>query len=564
MRTKGRGLTRGDVQWDKLIPMIIAVIVFVIVVLAIASQASGGVISNLLKLIPDFIKSNYTVSTPAQCPSGYAEIGYIDKNNYIILNGKKTNLYVSGNEVLVAVPLKYDWGRDQILGNIKDGVILINFPENIDQTEIEYRSLYPEVRDRRLLLGAKIYEGTLCLPDNLASQYANADKCVLTCSLVDGVCSNSPVAGKISFKQLDCEKTQLCYVDETDEKISTDKLSLVNDEFHSEYNRFIDKNGQSSLINNVVSINALDAILFEKISLKLFTRSKSSYCYSFDSDKVDNDLMKGYQEINDNNKDPNMNSVYSNEFSYSGDRFIQFVAWNNENQKIIKRWKFNNPTDIVSNYYFIINTEDKKWFSSSKVGEINNGVVKSSVVPPQGSYLSKLEQTFYNKSSGKFYLIKDGKTTDTIKFTINKQDGKEKIYTSRESTADIYRVYYTNLYLSLASDDSGQVISNNEFAYKVNNAPIGSALFVIGLKKDWNTGNMFNREGKTLVTYDYKIVRISKTSISIEAHDVEKEVWHKLYCSKGSVVPDYNLKITKDMPDSLSGTFDKYCMWSYL
>ncbi len=324
------------------VAMVIVVIVVVIVILSWAYLIKGGGIDKFISLFPDFFRTNYTARPLVECPVGYNEVGYVDTKGYISVNGKRTNLYLyNEREIKLSVPFFYNV-KDLQVGTINNGIINVNFPSDLDQREFEYRQFFPEEKERRFLYNSKIYEATICQPNEVYNDYIQTDKCVLTCSLVDGVCNSNDIAGKIKYKQLDCLKTQMCYVDETDERITTDKLSLVNDDSHSEYNRFIDKEGYSkNVIYDAASKNALDAILFERISLKLFTRAKSSFCYSFDSDKSDKNFNKGFIEINDNNKDPNMNSVYSNEFSYSGDSFIQFVAWNNE-VKIIKRWKFNN------------------------------------------------------------------------------------------------------------------------------------------------------------------------------------------------------------------------------
>jgi hypothetical protein len=108
---------------------------------------------------------------------------------------------------------------------------------------------------------------------NSRSEYLQQkDSCILTCDVVDGVCSSNAVSGKVSYKQLNCPKNQLCYVDETEEKLSSGNLTLADKgSFESSYLRFIDKDGLSKQkISKIVSINALDAINFERIKLNLW------------------------------------------------------------------------------------------------------------------------------------------------------------------------------------------------------------------------------------------------------------------------------------------------------
>lgn len=342
MKSNKRGLKRGEIETRKLIQAIIVLVVIVVVVLFIASQAEGGAISNLLKFIPDFIKQNYTVNPNVQCPFSYTEVGYIDKSNYIILNGKKTNLYVNGNDVKISIPIIYKL-RDKIIGTISNGIIDTDISPDVDQMDFDYSSLFPDEKDRRLLFQAKIFEGTLCLPNDLANRFANADSCVLTCEISDGVCSASAVTGKVAFKQIDCTIGQLCYVDGAEGKMTSLNL-IIGDE--SSYSRFIDSKGSSkNNIEKITLLNSLEAIIPERIELWVWMHATIPYCYSFDTNS-DKKLNSNYENLIDNSgagvvrdKIP----ISSYDFSYSGDGFIQFAAWNNkEKQKVIKRWKFDS------------------------------------------------------------------------------------------------------------------------------------------------------------------------------------------------------------------------------
>ena len=90
------------------------------------------------------------------------------------------------------------------------------------------------------------------------------------------------------------------------------------------------------------------------------------FCYSFDSDNPDIKSSKGYTTLSTTNF-----VIGSNELTYSGDKFMQFVAWNTDlNQKVIKRWKFVEVTG--GQYVNVIQARDNEFkfkAISSKVGD---------------------------------------------------------------------------------------------------------------------------------------------------------------------------------------------------
>lgn len=438
---------KGEIETRKLISAIIVLVVIVVVVIFIASQASGGAISNFLKLFPDFIKPNYSVSIPIPCPAGFVEAGYIDGTNYINLNGKKTNFYIDNGRIFVDTPFNYDYGRDQLIGNINNGIILINYPENLDQREIEFRSLFPEEKDRRLLFQAKIFEGTICLPKDLANKYSNMDKCVLTCAILNGICSSSDVNEKVAFKKFDCPNGQLCYVSESEKILDSNNLHIKKDSYLAE-----------KTLNDIVDLNKFSVNIFDKIKLFIFMNYTEPFCYSFDLDNEEVKLFNGYID--------GKNDSYilkSDLISYSGEKILNYAAWNNEKkEKVLVRLKLESLG--MGNQY-----------------------------------------------------------------------------------------------------ENGEIIKDSEFAWKLQNAPVGSITYVIGLKKEWDIGYFWNRKGQLLITYDYKIVKDSNSKISIYAYDGENRDWHKMYCNKGSVSnfwPVYSMKIN-DISDTMGVTLDKNCMWSY-
>ncbi len=457
MKVKKRGLKRGEIETRKLVQAIIVLVVIVVIIMAFASQAKAGSISKFLKFIPDFIKPNYTVSPPVQCPIGYVEVGYIDKSNYIILNGKKTNLYYQNGNMFISIPFNYDFGRDQLLGYVDKGIILINFPENLDEREIEFRRLFPEEKEKRFLLEANIFEGTICLSNDKYKNFEEKDKCVLTCAILNGICSSSAVNGKIIFKKLNCPNGQLCYVSETEKIFDSENIHIKKESF---FESLIDLNDiAKKTLNNIFDSDKFSVTISDKIRLVILMKHTEPFCYSFDVDNEETKLFNGYADRKDDSY-----ALRSGVISYSGEKILSYAAWNNEkNERVFVKWKLES------------------------------------------------------RGMGNQY-------------------------------------------------EDGQIIKDSEFAWKLQNVPIGSIFYVIGLKREWDIGYFWNRKGNLLVTYDYKVEKNSDNKIFIYAHDREKKVWHKLYCNKNSMVNwwlGYSMKITKDIPNSLSETIDKNCMWSF-
>lgn len=451
---KEKKLKKGEIETRKLVSLIIVLVVLVVVVFFIAFQSKEGVIKNLLKILPDFVRPQITPDRIVECPINYKEIGYIDNQNYIILNGKKTNFYLDNGKIFLKVPLKYDYGRDQLLGYVENNVINLVFPKNLDEREIEFRSLFPEEKDRRFLPYSKIFEGTLCLDENTVNQFNNLDSCVLTCEISNGVCSSSPVEGKVAFKKLDCPNGQLCYVSDNEKILSSDNMEIKKDS--SLFESLIGSEGVArNILRDIFDSSKFLITIPDKIRLVIIMSYKEPFCYSFDTDNEEVKLSSGYISGKDD-----FYALNSDIMSYSGEKILSYTAWN-RNEKLIMRWKLES------------------------------------------------------RGMGNQY-------------------------------------------------EKGEVIKNSEFGYKVRGAEAGKIFYVLGLKREWEIGNFWNRKKSLLVTYDYKIVKYNENKISIYAHDREKKVWHELYCNKALVNwwPGYSMKI-RDVSDSLSDTLDENCMWNY-
>lgn len=399
---------KGKIEWDKFVGLIIMLIAVAIVILVLVYF--GGY-EKIKTLFPDFFNTNYTIITPAQCPEGYTEVGYIAKNRYVSINGKLTKLYIENGKVMVHTPWVYgkpwNWGSDLEVGQIVEGVLAINFPSDLDRRDADYKNLFPSEEERRLLSNAKIYEGTICMINSRLEYFRQKDSCVLTCQLVDGVCSDSPVSGKVSYKQLNCPKNQICYVDETEEKLSSKDFNIAdNGKLQSFYFGLIDKDKiPTQKISKIVSVNTLNALKFERIGLSLELSSAIPYCYAFDSDKTNKNLGIGYKETSGAVSNE---IILSNQFSYSGDKFVHFVVWNNiEKQKIIKRWRFNDlgvPKDEGYDSGKVIKDEDFYYESvNAGVGDI--------------LYVIGLDRTWEYGATGKYKETSDYKI---VKYSASK------------------------------------------------------------------------------------------------------------------------------------------------
>ncbi len=587
---KSRNKKRGRVETDKLI---IAIIVVVVIVIVIAGLVKFGVIEKLDKLLPSFLKINQSYEY-VPCPPGSVDIGYIDGNNYINMHGIKTKLYIDKGILRVDVP----WDNDYNVGSIDNEDSIITRFSEIEEREPEYRNLFPSKEDRELLHISFINEGTLCLSIERYNKIQNENKCIITCSLVDGICSKTPVLGKILYKQLNCPEGEECYVDESEIKLSSENLIIRDESYFHSLISAEPYNTPKVIIKEITKKNSIPLIIPERDQMWIWMKYSIPFCYAFDTTNPDLSLAQGYRGEKDDNV-----AIGSGRFSFSGDKFMQFIAWNDEKkEKVIFRLKLNseglgqkykknpdvslesNDGLIFSKNVYYTYEKNKGWLWALNNEEWHDyrdfeSYQGEAVILNLGEW--KESTPWVNKKNKEFIKTLETKNCiEGMKALIDKvaEDSENLVLTKaslvihRGENSEIFDSDNEEEIKKLCSEleksefESSDIIKDEEFLLKIVDAPVGSALFVFGLDRAWEAGwNPFNRKSEIKRTYDYMIMKNSKDRISIYTHDRQTKVWHELYCNKAKAI-NLNFKysmLISSAGDTLSKTLDKNCMWSF-
>ncbi|MEM0465432.1 MAG: hypothetical protein QXW97_01875 [Candidatus Pacearchaeota archaeon] len=323
--------------------LVLLIILVIVIFLVVFFVFRLGWIQEWKIFLPDWIVGNQSYYGERGCPSGSFEVAYLDSRNYIILNGSRTNIYILGNKIYLddGSSFKKDNQIGFIHGKEKGYLIVITLagfnPD--DRYSYNTNSLLPNSKDeRRLLFYNPFLEGSsICLSSEMMNYINSIMSCKLTCELVEGVCRSNCLAGEVYNGQIDCPNGQYCCVKETAEFLSSENITLLSKSYFE--NVFFSKTQvQKDILNN----NIFKGIPGTRYALAMFVKRNVPICYSFDSNTK-------YIESGFRNSDDNEETCFiaPKPFTYSNEKFIEFVAWNKDlNQKVIKRWKLI-PVDVT-------------------------------------------------------------------------------------------------------------------------------------------------------------------------------------------------------------------------
>lgn len=330
-----RGKKRGRVETDKLV---VAIIVVIAVIIGILAFVYFGGYEKVKSLFPDFLKMNYTIETPVQCPDGSIEIGYLDNKGVINLNGKSTSMYVKDSKIFFDDGKKWTGVYPQIgfIQGAREGSNVLMNPEFNPDSKYTYNTnvFLPDSKTERRLLSNSFFEGSLiCVKQDISDRINNMNSCVLTCALVDGICrskSGGCKSGELYNGQTDCPSDQDCCVKETAEVLSTENIQLLPKSFFESV-----LSGKTTKLGDILKTKGFDALPGTYYALVMYVNRKIPICYSFDTNS--NYIDKGYLDANSDEK---TNFIAPKQLQYSKEKMVEFVAWNPEkNEKVIKRWK---------------------------------------------------------------------------------------------------------------------------------------------------------------------------------------------------------------------------------
>lgn len=371
---------KGEIAVEKVITLIIVLLVIVVATIFIFKPD----ILNWMRNLPEYTYNDTDRELPLSpdqlaligCEKLVGRIGglegsYFSPKNFISIGGKKTELYIENNN---ALRLSH---KDELVASIRDKTIQVYpaFLDKYSQTYIELSTVgLPSMEELRLIDNAFILNtgNYICKSEKAINEIKENEKCVAKCSLYNGECSAVIPEGKVANGKIDCKDGELCYVSETETKLTDNDLKLehlyVYDLTKSSYQDMED----------FVNKDSISLYKGKHISFSMRTNSSTPYCFFLDSDAKF--IYGSYVEKGPipNNYPLVVTTDYYHELSYSGEKLFEFVAWdpNNPSKKVIKRINV-----IISN-------------------EFPKGYDPAEIVPD-----SKLKEAAQNAKKGEFFYI---------------------------------------------------------------------------------------------------------------------------------------------------------------
>lgn len=317
----------NETMWPRIIGFIILGILLVGVVIVVYKL---GYVQKFKDLFPDYFPQNLSEEEliGLGCDKVVAQIGlsgtYGFRKQYLFMNGVNTNLqwdYENGKVISGSI----------VVADIEKGVVKVK-PYFLDENSEEYLKNIWDGSQGNIIVninGFKSLDNSfklenqdyLCKTDGQAQEFIEAKGCVENCSIFNGVCKTNADSGEISYGKLDCASGE-CFVKENENVQSNGELKI--EEFS-----LVGKTGEANI--NLLDKNEinLDNGVLRFINIK--ASNNDSFCYILSSDKEV--LFKNY-----NSKYDKM-SVKVEQLNPSLEKSLQFVAWNMNNKKVIKRIK---------------------------------------------------------------------------------------------------------------------------------------------------------------------------------------------------------------------------------
>jgi hypothetical protein len=342
------------------INMIIAIIIMVFILVIAFFSAKyfyDHPISNLGNLLPDYFRTNYTPSEIVPCPDGSSLIGYIDLRNNIIFNNEKSVLYLGGKENKQILG-RFSWSDGYPMGNVdsRGTISMINVYDELHDApnrEIRYRE-FPSKEAMLMLNDAFIFNGSICKSYYSYNTIQTAKTCILKCSILDGMCSNAAISGKIPYPTTDCPSGQYCYISYVGNILISENISIKNASlayYTSEkqnYNKYLEK---ENIVEGILGSGTLTSSIPTELRLRVSVNSKPDFCFTIDNEISKSFLKEGYSVLDLSKSGQNRDfKIESDKWDYTGEKILFFVAWiPGTNEKAIVKWKME-PREYSGNY----------------------------------------------------------------------------------------------------------------------------------------------------------------------------------------------------------------------
>ncbi|MBR9704368.1 hypothetical protein GOV12_03075 [Candidatus Pacearchaeota archaeon] len=364
--------------------LILLILLVLVVFAAVVVLTRMGYISMFNDLLPDFLIGNQTnYLGPRGCLSGNGEIGFVANDDYIVLNKKRTNLYIEESKIWVD---DESFRYDDLVGTIggpnsgyKIIITLSGFSPTAAGVYDSNRYLPSSKKDREMLQGGSFLEGSsICLKKNLIDDIELQNSCEISCSLLNGECRerNKCLDSEVSAGYIDCSNRNVCCVKESETLLESGDESIKLGE-DSVLRSNIGKN--QAMIDDILTRTKFTITPGDRLGLVMFIKHDIPVCYSFSSDKKN--ITNGFRgvelDLNVGDNDGEYRFI-TGEFTYSNEKFINFIAWNKENgEKVIKRYKLESRELEGSQYDEGTVLEDgpgfKERMESAPVLNNNNG-----------------------------------------------------------------------------------------------------------------------------------------------------------------------------------------------
>lgn len=395
----------NETMWPRVIKLILLILV-IIGVIIVAYQF--GLVQKFKNLFPDYFAQNLSDTELREmgCDKVVAQIGLSGtwgfRKQYLFFDGVNSNLlwdYENGKVISGSI----------VVADIEKGVVKVK-PYFLDENSQEYLKNVWDGKQGDILVTINGFrsldnsfkledQNYLCKTDGQVEDFKEAKSCVENCSIFNGVCKTSASAGEISYGKLDCSSGE-CFVKENEDKQSDEWLKI--DVFN-----LVGKTGEADI--NLLDKNEinLDNGVLRFINIK--ASNNNSFCYILSSDKET--LYKDYT-----NKYDKMN-IKVIQFNPSLEKSLQFVVWDKNNKKVIKRIKFNVGEIQYKDGIQILDSVDfKNKITSAKVGSIFYVSVEP-IWMEGGGYSNRLEN---------FKLTKTSESAISVEGAYSPEGGSEK------------------------------------------------------------------------------------------------------------------------------------------
>ena len=356
----------NETEWPRIIGFIILGLLLVGAVVVVYKM---GWVQKVTTLFPDYFPQNLSEEElrGLGCDKVVAQIGlsgtYGFRKQYLFFDGVNSNLlwdYENGKVI----------SGDIVVADIEKGVVKVK-PYFLDENSEEYLKNVWDGSQGDILVsinGFKSLDNSfklenkdyLCKTDGQAQDFIEAKSCNENCSIFNGLCKTVADAGEVSYGKLDCSSGE-CFVKEnenvpTNGDLKIDDFNLVGNPGENDIN-LLDKN-EINLDNGVLRFVNVKA------------SNNDSFCYVLSSDKAV--LFESY-----NTKYDKMN-IKVEQLNPSLEKSLQFIAWDSNNKKVIKRIKLNiGELQYKDGVQISEGVDFKNKITAAKVGDIFYVAVES-------------------------------------------------------------------------------------------------------------------------------------------------------------------------------------------